>query len=61
MVEPGEHGAGDPVIDAYKRHLDRTLIRENLRRSVDERFERLAALQRLAEELRRAGRAARPG
>ncbi|MBX3025560.1 hypothetical protein KF840_11705 [bacterium] len=47
----------DPVIEAYKRDVDRTLIRENLRRSVQERFDRLVALSRFAEELRRAGRA----
>lgn len=48
----------DPVIDRYKRDVDRTLIRENLRRSAEERLERLMGLQRLAEELRRAGRVA---
>lgn len=47
----------DPVIEAYQRDVDRTLIRENLRRSVQERFERLMELGRFAEELRRAGRA----
>jgi hypothetical protein len=46
----------DLVIEAYKKDVDRTLIRENLRRSVEERFLNLIALQRLAEELRRAGR-----
>lgn len=49
----------DPVIEAYKRHIDRTLIRENLKLTVQERFEKLMALQQFAEELRRAGRAAR--
>ncbi len=49
----------DPVIEAYKKDLDLTLIRENLKRTVDERFERLMALQRFAEELQRAGRASR--
>jgi len=49
----------DPVIEAYKKDTDRTLIRENLKRSVDERFRRLMALQRFAEELRRAGGAIR--
>jgi hypothetical protein len=49
----------DPVIEAYKQHVDRTLIRENLRLTVTERFERLMELQRFAEELRRAGREAR--
>ena len=46
----------DPVIEAYKEHVDRTLLRENLRRTVRERFERLIELQRLADEVRRAGR-----
>ena len=48
----------DPVIEAYKRGIDVTLIRENLRRSVQERLDRLIALQSFARELRRAGRAA---
>ena len=47
----------DPVIEAYKCHVDRTLLRQNLRRSVTERVQNLIALQRLAEEARRAGRA----
>ena len=46
----------DPVIEAYKRHVDRTLLRENLRLSVTERVQNLIALQRLAAEARRAGR-----
>ena len=49
----------DPVIEAYKRHVDRTLIRENLRLSVEERFDALMRLQQAAEELRRAGSEAR--
>jgi hypothetical protein len=48
----------DPVIEAYKRDVDRTLIRESLKRSVQERFDRLIALQHFADELRRAGAAA---
>lgn len=48
----------DPVVEAYKRHIDQTLLRENLRRSVDERVRNLMALQRLAEEARHAGRQA---
>ena len=47
----------DPVIEAYKRHVDRTLLRQNLRRSITERVTNLIALQRLALEARRAGRA----
>ena len=47
----------DPVIEVYKRDIDRTLLRQNLRRSVTERVANLMALQRLAVEARRAGRA----
>ena len=50
----------DPVIEAYKRHVDRTLLRQNLQRSVTERVANLIALQRLATEARRAGSAREP-
>jgi len=46
----------DPVVEACKRDLDPTLIRENLRRSPEKRILQLMELQRLAEEVRRAGR-----
>ncbi len=46
----------DAVIEAYKKDVDRTLLRENLKRTVDERVRNLAALQRFAEKLREAGR-----
>ena len=49
----------DPVIEAYKKHIDGTLIRENLRLTVDQRFQQLMELQRFAEELQKAGRKAR--
>lgn len=49
----------DPVIEFYKKDIDRTLLRENLKLSVTERFEKLMELQRFAEEMRRAGREAR--
>ena len=49
----------DPVIEAYKKDIDVTLIRENLRLTVDQRFQQLMKLQQFAEELRRAGRKAR--
>jgi hypothetical protein len=51
----GQAPEHDPVIDAYKKDVDRTLIRENLRLTVDERFEQLMKLQQFAEALRRAG------
>lgn len=49
----------DPVIEFYKRGVDRTLIRENLRKTPTERVRALEDLQRSAEELRRAGEALR--
>jgi hypothetical protein len=49
----------DPVIEAYKKDVDVTLIRENLRLTVDQRFQQLMKLQQFAEDLRRAGRKAR--
>ena len=56
---PADRNWRDPVVEAYKRDIDLTLLRENLRRSVDERVRNLMALQRLAEEARRAGQKAR--
>ena len=50
----------DPVIEVYKKDIDRTLLRENLKLSVEERLRQLMELQRFAEELQRAGRASRP-
>ena len=49
----------DPVIEAYKRDIDVTLIRENLRLTVDQRFQQLMKLQRFAEALQKAGQKAR--
>ncbi len=46
----------DPVIEACKRDIDRTLLRENLKLIVEQRLRKLQNLQRSAEELRRAGR-----
>jgi hypothetical protein len=52
VIEP------DPVIEAYKKDIDRTLIRENLKLTVEQRCEQLLELQRFAVELQRAGREA---
>jgi hypothetical protein len=46
----------DPVIEAFKKDVDRTLLRENLKLSVEQRFLKHAQFQRFAEELRRAAR-----
>ena len=51
----------DPVIEAYKQHVDRTLLRANLRRTPEERWETIAAATRLAQEVRRAGADRRGG
>lgn len=48
----------DPVIEAYKRGVDRTLIRKNLALTVEQRIAQLSELARFAEERRRAGREA---
>jgi hypothetical protein len=49
----------DPIVESFKKGIDVTLIRENLRLTVDQRFQQLMKLQEVAEELRRAGRKAR--
>jgi hypothetical protein len=49
----------DPVIEAYKRDIDRSLLRENLRRTPEQRFQAVMQLQRLANEARRARAAAK--
>jgi len=49
-----ETANSDPVVDAYKKDVDRTLIRAKLRLTVDERFQQLIKLQQFAEELQRA-------
>ena len=49
----------DAVVEAYKRDIDRTLLRENLKKSPEDRLRALMALQRFALAAREAGRAAR--
>lgn len=48
----------DLVIEAYKKDIDRTLLRESLKLTVEERLDNLARLQRFLEEMREAGRRA---
>ncbi len=50
---------GDPVIEAYKKDVDRTLLRENLKLTVEERFIKFEQVWEYAQELREAGRRAR--
>ncbi|MGA2064031.1 MAG: hypothetical protein ABSG86_03635 [Thermoguttaceae bacterium] len=49
----------DPVVQAYMVDIDRTLLRENLKLSVEDRIRQLQQFQRFAVELQRAGREAR--
>ena len=43
-----------PVIEAYKKDVDRTLIRENLKLTVDERVKKMMSVLRFVEEVRRS-------
>lgn len=45
----------DPVIEAYKKDIDRTLLRENLKLTVEERVKKMQAALRFVEEIRRSG------
>ena len=55
--ERSEH-AVDPVIEAYKPGVDRSLIARNLKLTPEQRLVQLMELIRLAEELRAAGKGA---
>ena len=46
--------------EVYKKDIDRTLIRENLKLTPEQRILQLMKLQAFAEELRAAGRRRRP-
>ena len=53
MFETETEREPDSVIEAYKKDVDRTLIRENLKLSVQERLDNLVRLQEFAEELQK--------
>ena len=61
MTAPCSLHKPDPVIEAYKKDVDRTLLRENLKLTVEERLRNLMRLQRFAEEMRQARRRAFAG
>lgn len=46
----------DPVIELYKRDVDRTLLREHLKLTPQERLEKLMAFMRALDRLREAVR-----
>jgi hypothetical protein len=49
-----------PVIEAYKKDVDRTLLRENLELSVDERVRKMMSALRFAEAVRQSRRVPDP-
>jgi len=57
-ASPGERSSIDEIIDLYKKDVDRTLLREALKLTPEERLEKLYELVRLADELRESGKRA---
>ena len=49
----------DPVIEAYKADVDRTLLRENLKLTPQQRFDKFSGVMRNLMSLREAGQRAR--
>jgi hypothetical protein len=49
----------DPVIEAYKKDVDRTLLRENLKLTPEARLQKLQDFVAFAAALRDAGRRSR--
>jgi len=49
----------DPVIEAYKKDVDRTLLRENLKLTVEQRLLKADRFHASVDEWRKAGRRAR--
>jgi hypothetical protein len=54
-----ERSSLDDVIDVYKKDVDITLIRENLKLTPSQRIDKLMAFLREVDELRSARRASR--
>ena len=50
----------DPVTEVYKRDVDRTLLRENLKLTPEQRLLKLIDFVKFAAELRSAGAATWP-
>jgi hypothetical protein len=54
LLAPAEYC--DPVVEMYKKDVDRTLLRENLKLSVEERILKAINFHRSMEGWREAGR-----
>lgn len=55
MVDPRELAPADyydPVIEAYKKDVDRTILRENLKLTVEERIRKAESFHRAIERMR---------
>lgn len=50
----GRGALQDPVVEAYKRDIDRSLLRENLRLTPEERIRKLSDFVEFLGDLRRA-------
>ena len=53
--------ASDPGLEAYQKDIDRTLLRENLKLTPEERAQKFLSILKFAAEMREAGRSARTG
>jgi hypothetical protein len=59
MERDDPSGRPDPVVDAYLRDVDRSLLRRNLQLTPEERLRKLQDFVRFMTRLREAGRKAR--
>ena len=59
QVDPASLDYCDPVIETYKQDVDRSLLRENLKLTVAQRFEKFERFMEYVYELREAGQKAR--
>ncbi len=58
-AQEAAHEYHDPVIEVYKKDVDRTLLRENLKLTVEQRFEKFESFMHYVFELRAAVRRGR--
>jgi hypothetical protein len=56
---PASRGGDDPLIEALKKDVDRTLLRESLKLTPRQRSEKFVRFMKFLDELRAAGRRAR--
>jgi hypothetical protein len=55
---PADERAPDPTVDAYKKDIDRTLLRENLALTPEQRILKLQDFVRFVTSVQEAGRKA---